>query len=203
MESAGAGGEPADRVTLDESVSMAMLVVLEALSPAERSSFLLHDVFGYSFDEVGTIVGRSPAACRQLATRARRRVEEQRPRYPASSREQREIVQAFARAAGNGDIGGLLGLLDPDVEFRSDGGGLVPAARAELRGADRVIRVLEGMARHYAGGYSITIVEVNGAAGLMIESEAGSSVVALTVDGGRVRTIDVIRNPDKLRHLPR
>jgi RNA polymerase sigma-70 factor, ECF subfamily len=203
VESAGAGGEPAGRVTLDESVSMAMLVVLEALSPAERSSFLLHDVFGYSFDEVAIIVGRSPAACRQLATRARRRVEEQRPRYPASSREHRELVQAFARAAIDGDIEGLLGLLDPDVEFRSDGGGLVPAARAELRGADRVIRVLAGMVRHYAGEFSMTIAEVNGAAGLLIDTNEGSTVVALTVDAGRVRTIDVIRNPDKLRHVPR
>ncbi len=198
----GAGGEdPSDRITLDESVSMAMLVVLESLSPAERSAFLLHDVFGYSFEEVATIVGRTAAACRQLGSRARRRVEEQRPRYPASAQEQREIVEAFTTAVANGDIQALLGLLDPDVELRSDGGGLVPAARNVLRGSDRIVRALAGMVRHYVGAYEVVPVEVNGAAGLMLHTAEATSVVALTVDGGLIRSIDVIRNPEKLRHV--
>ncbi|MGH2894420.1 MAG: RNA polymerase sigma factor SigJ, partial [Solirubrobacteraceae bacterium] len=122
------GSDPAQRTDLDEDVSMAMLIVLESLSPAERGAFLLHDVFGYSFEEVARIVDRTPAATRKLAARARAAVESRRPRYPARTEEQREIVQAFLHASQNGDIAGLLALLDPSVTYRSDGGGLVSAA---------------------------------------------------------------------------
>jgi RNA polymerase sigma-70 factor, ECF subfamily len=193
----------ADRVTLDESVSMALLVVLESLTPAERSAFLLHDVFGYSFEKVAGIVGRSPQAARQLAARARRHVEAARPRYPATAAQQRQLLEAFLAAAASGDLEALLALLDPQVEYRSDGGGRVPAAGQVLRGAERVANALAAMAAHYRGALEAAVVEVNGAPGLLVEGQGTVSVVALTVDAGRIRAIDVIRNPDKLRHLAR
>jgi RNA polymerase sigma-70 factor (ECF subfamily) len=193
----------ADRVTLDESVSMALLVVLESLTPAERSAFLLHDVFGYSFEKVAGIVGRSPQAARQLAARARRHVEAARPRFPATAAQQRQLLEAFLAAAASGDLEALLALLDPQVEYRSDGGGRVPAAGQVLRGAERVANALVAMAAHYRGALEVAVVEVNGAPGLLVEGQGTVSVVALTVDAGRIRAIDVIRNPDKLRHLAR
>jgi RNA polymerase sigma-70 factor (ECF subfamily) len=202
----GTGGEDedlADRITLDESVSMALLVVLESLTPAERSAFLLHDVFGYSFEQVADIVGRSPQAARQLAARARRHVEAARPRYPATAAQQRQLLEAFLSAASSGDVEALVALLDPQVEYRSDGGGRVPAAEHVLRGANRVAGVLTAMAAHYRGALEAAVVEVNGTPGLLVEGEGTVSVVALTVDAGRIRAIDVIRNPDKLRHLAR
>ncbi len=179
------------------------MVVLESLTPAERSAFLLHDVFGYAFEEVASIVGRTPQATRQLATRARSRVEAARPRYPASAEQQRQIVEAFLAAAGNGDIDAFLVLLDPDVEYRSDGGGLVPAARKVLRGADRVARAVTALARNNIDGLEALIVEVNGVPGLLVKSDGTRSVVAFTVDHGQIHAIDVIRSPAKLRHLGR
>src|SRR5690242_5902711 len=119
--------DPAGRAELDESVSMALLIVLESLSPAERSAFLMHDVFGYTFEEVAGMVGRSPAATRQLASRARHAVEARRPRYPAAPDEQERVVEAFHAASENGDLEALLAVLDPEVTFRSDGGGAVSA----------------------------------------------------------------------------
>lgn len=196
-----ASWDPAGRLTLDESVSMALLVVLESQAPAERCAFLLHDVFGYPFAEVATIVGRSPQATRQLATRARRAVEARRPRRPADAEQQRQVVQAFLTAAAGGNVAGLLALLDPDVRYRSDGGGMVTAARKSITGAARVARVLTAMAAHYAGRFNARIVNVNGAAGLLIDQGGEPTVVAFSLDRGRIREIDVIRNPDKLRHL--
>jgi RNA polymerase sigma-70 factor, ECF subfamily len=201
VQTPDAGWDPAERLTLDESVSMALLVVLESLTPAERCAFLLHDVFGYAFAEVAPMVGRSPQAARQLATRARRAVEAGRPRQPADAEQQRQVVEAFLKAAAGGDVAGLLALLDPDVRYRSDGGGIVPATRKPITGAARVARMLTRMASHYAGEVSVRVVNVNGSAGLMIEEEPRLNVVAFTIDGGRIIAIDVIRNPAKLRHL--
>jgi RNA polymerase sigma-70 factor, ECF subfamily len=196
------GDDPADRVELDESVSMALLVVLESLSPAERSAFLLHDVFGYAFTEVAEIVGRTPAATRQLASRARQAVEARRPRYPANADEQRRVVEAFVTATENGDIASLLELLDPAVTFRADGGGQVPAARKAFAGAERVARILAAMARHYGEGFGLEPIVVNGTAGLLLHTGAGLGVMALTVDRGRISAIDIVRNPAKLGTLP-
>jgi RNA polymerase sigma-70 factor (ECF subfamily) len=178
-----------------------MLVVLESLTPAEREAFLLHDVFGYSFTEVARIVGRTPEAARQLAARARRSVAARRPRFPASAEEQRRIVEAFLGAAQEGELATLLELLNSDVTYRSDGGGLVPAAPHPLVGADRVARALVTMAHHFQGEFAATIADVNGAPGLVIDNNSELSVVAFTVDGGRIRSIDGIRNPAKRRHL--
>ena len=195
--------DPADRVTLDETVSHALLFVLERLSPAERTAFILHDVFGYSFAEIGDVVGRSPAAARQLASRARRHVVEQRPRHSGTREEQQRAVAAFAAAAKEGDIDGLLAVLDPDVVMRSDGGGIRQAARKPLVGADRVSRALAALSRKYGEGSEIRFADVNGDPGLVVaDREADDmSVIAFTVDDGRITTVHMQRNPEKLRHV--
>lgn len=193
--------DPAGKVDLDESVSMALLVVLESLSPAERSAFLLHDVFGYSFNEVADIVGRTPAAARQLATRARHAVEARRPRYPAGVQEQREVVAAFQAAAQDGDVGSLIELLDPAVTFRSDGGGVVNAARTVFTGAERVARIFAAMAGHFGEQFRMRPLVVNGAPGLLLDTGEYPSVIAFSIDRGRISEIDVVRNPEKLGTL--
>jgi RNA polymerase sigma-70 factor (ECF subfamily) len=195
--------DPAHRADLDEDVSMAMLIVLESLSPAERSAFLLHDVFGYSFEEVARIVDRTPAASRKLATRARAAVESRRPRYPACAEEQREVVQAFLNATQTGDVASLMELLDPSVTYRSDGGGLVPAARTVFTGAERVARIFASMAVHYGDRRTASVITVNGAPGLLLQIGSDRSVVAVTIDGARITSLDIIRNPHKLTTLQR
>ncbi|MBA9002580.1 MULTISPECIES: RNA polymerase sigma factor SigJ [Thermomonospora] len=193
-------GDPAERVTLDESVTMALLVVLEQLTPAERTAFLLHDVFGLTFTEVAEVVGRSPAAVRQLASRARRHVAEGRPRFPPTHAEQRELVAAFAAACGEGDLERLVTLLDPDVVWRGDGGGKVSALPRAEHGARNVARRLLAVTPRPPG--LVRIVEVNGAPGLVLrDAEGVLSVVAFTVDAGRITALDVVRNPDKLTAL--
>jgi len=191
-----AAQDPAERVTLDESVSMALLVVLERLTPAERTSFLLHDVFGLSFAEVAGVVGRSPAAVRQLAARARQHVADGRPRFPPTHAEQRELVAAFAAACAEGDLERLVTMLDPDVVWRGDGGGKV-ASRPGAQGAERVAAALLALTRRPPR--QIVMATVNGAPGLVLRDADGVlSVVSFTVDGGRIAAIDVVRNPDKL-----
>ena len=190
--------------TLDESVSTALLVVLERLSPAERTAFLLHDVFDLPFEKVAGVVGRSPAAVRQLASRARSHVEAGKPRFPADREEETRIVAAFAMAWQEGDHEALLGLLDPDAIMRSDGGGRVPTAGKPLLGADRIGRALVDLTRasvrreEEARG---RFAWVNGATGLVIHDRYSTSVVSLTIDAGRITAIDIVRNPDKLRGL--
>ena len=198
------GEDPADRATLAEQVTTALLVVLERLSPAERTAFVLHDVFGLPFQEVAEVVGRTPAAVRQLASRARRRVEDGTPRFPASREEHAGVVAAFAEAWTSGDVERLLRVLDPEVTFRSDGGGKVSAALRPQHGADHVARMLVSFSRvnHRLGGRAQTAqVDVNGLPGLVVDDGQVTSVISLTVDGGRITAIDVVRNPDKLRHV--
>ena len=197
------GADPADRVTLDETVSHALLFVLERLSPAERTAFVLHDIFGYSFEEVADVVGRTPAAARQLASRARRHVVDQRPRQSGTRDQQQRAVEAFAVAAAGGDLDALLAVLDPEVVMRSDGGGRVQAARKPLVGADRVSRALVALARTYAGQSEVRLVDVNGLPGLLVvnREDGQLSVIAFTVDAGQITTIHLQRNPDKLAHL--
>jgi RNA polymerase sigma-70 factor, ECF subfamily len=195
------GGDPADRVTLDESVSMALLVVLETLSPAERTAFLLHDVFGLPFEDVAGVVGRSPAAVRKLASRARRHVRADGPRVPPTRAQQAELLGAFTSASADGDMERLVALLDPDVVWRADGGGTVRAAPRLARGAPAVARLLIGFARRPP--QRIATALVNGAPGLVVRDPDGVlTVVALTIDAGRVTAIDVIRDPGKLTGVP-
>jgi RNA polymerase sigma-70 factor (ECF subfamily) len=193
--------DPADRVALSDSVSIALLVVLERLSPAERTAFVLHDVFGVAFEEVGEIVGRSPAAVRQLAARARRHVEQERPRHQASPSEHQQAVEAFAVACLQGDLEQLLRVLDEDVVWRSDGGGHVVSIRKPLHGDARVAKALLGVARRWppvAGGLAL----VNGAPGLVTTDAGGiRNVMAFTVRAGRIIEIHSMRNPHKLTHV--
>ena len=203
VDAPAADADPADRVTLDESVSLALLFVLERLSPAERTAFILHDVFAFSFEEIAAVVGRTPQATRQLASRARRHVAEARPRQPGTPQQQARLVRAFAAAVDDGDIDGLLGVLDPGVVMRSDGGGRAKAARKPLVGADRVSRALTALARTALADFELSFVDVNGLPGLLVtDAESGAiSVVAFTFDGGQITSIHIQLNPDKLRHL--
>lgn len=195
--------DPADRLALDESVGTALLVVLEALSAGERVAFVMHDVFGYEFGTVADALGTSQGAARQLASRARRHVQDARPRFPASREQQREVVLAFSHAALEGDTDALLELLDPDVVMRSDGGGVVNAARKPIVGADRVARTARALTRKGVDAASARVVDVNGMPGILIQGGDGiPNVVSFTVDGGRIAAIDIVRNPAKLRGLP-
>jgi RNA polymerase sigma-70 factor (ECF subfamily) len=190
--------------TLDESVSTALLVVLERLSPAERTAFLLHDVFDLPFEKVAAVVGRSPAAVRQLASRARAHVEAGKPRFPADRDEEERIVAAFVTAWTEGDHEALLGLLDPEAIMRSDGGGRVPSAGKPLLGARRIARALVALARSAERRGEEPrgrVARVNGAAGLVIHDRYSTSVVSLTIDAGRITAVDIVRNPEKLRGL--
>jgi RNA polymerase sigma-70 factor (ECF subfamily) len=196
--------EEGDDPTLDEAVSTALLLVLERLSPAERTAFLLHDVFDLPFDKVAAVVGRSPAAVRQLAARARDHVEAGKPRFPADREEEVRIVVAFATAWQEGDHQALLEVLDPDAVMRSDGGGNVPSALMPLHGADRIARALLGLrraAQRHGRESQGRLARVNGATGLVIVDEEATSVFSLTIDAARVTAIDIVRNPEKLRRL--
>ena len=195
----------ADRVTLAESVSMAMLVVMETLSPAERTALVLHDVFGYGFDEISTITGRTPAASRQLASRARRHVRARGTRFDPDADPSRGwgVAAAFQQAASGGDLAALVAVLDPDVVLRSDGGGHVKAALRPIVGADKVARfLLAVLARDTLEPGDIVPAEVNGGPGFLGYRNARlTDVVAITTDGDRVIAIDLVANPEKLRHL--
>jgi len=179
-----------------DEVSLALLVVLESLSASERTAFVLHDVFGYSFDEVARALGGSPAAARQHAARARKAVQARRPRFPATPEQQREIIVAFGQATAEGDMDGLLALLHPDAVLTSDGGGIVNAARKPVAGAERVAKVVTALGRDATMGF----VDVNGMPGLAGHGRDGiHSIVAFTIDDGRITRIDFQRNPEKLR----
>jgi RNA polymerase sigma factor (sigma-70 family) len=193
--------DPLDSVTLDESISTALLVVLESLTPPERLAFVLHDVFGVPFDEIAPVVERSPAATRQLASRARRRVRAEAPEPDADLAVQWRVVDAFLAAAREGDFDGLLRVLDPDVVLRVDGGPDAPKpfARPPIVGAEAVA----SQAQNFRGaGENAEPVIVNGAPGFLVRFPARSFVGAFTVANGRIVAIDLIADPNKLRGLP-
>ncbi|MFF0462819.1 RNA polymerase sigma factor SigJ [Streptomyces mexicanus] len=196
----GAGVDPADRITLDESVTMAFLVVFESMTPAERVSFVLHDVFRYPFAEVAEIVGRSPAACRQLATSARRRIAAARAEAMPDAARQTSVVRRFKAAWEAQDIEALLGLLDPGATAISDGGGRAIAHLRPIEGAERIARLYLTIAR-FAPPRTILERTVNGLPGLVVESEGRiETVFAFKVaDNDRITHIWAVRNPDKLR----
>jgi RNA polymerase sigma-70 factor, ECF subfamily len=179
-------------------VSLALLVVLETLSPAERTAFVLHDVFAVPFDTVAEVVGRSPAACRRLAARARAHVAERAPRFDAAGDQHRRVVDAFTHAATTGDLKHLLVVLDPEVVLRSDGGGKVPAPAAPLAGSEPVARFLLdlGAARQHMRHQVRT---VNGRPGLVTtDGDRTVAVMGFEVAEGRITEIDLVMNPDKL-----
>ncbi|GAA3102638.1 RNA polymerase sigma factor SigJ [Pseudonocardia yunnanensis] len=194
----GITADPADRVTLDESVNMAFLVVLDAMTPAERVAFILHDVFRYSFAEVAEIVGRTPAACRQLASSARRRIRVAHAPATPTSR-QAGIVRDFKQALEAGDIDALIGLLDPDATVIADGGGLVSTALHPIEGAEQIARSLVRLAGRLR---NLTILErsVNGQPGLAVQRDGVTvTVVAFQVESDQIKHIWAVRNPNKLR----
>jgi RNA polymerase sigma-70 factor (ECF subfamily) len=195
----GAAADPADRVTLDESVSMAFLVVLESMTPAERVAFVLHDVFRYPFAEIAGIVGRTPAACRQLASSARRRVRaSQAPAAPAAR--QAGIIRAFKRAWEAKDIDALIGLLDPGATAIADGGGLATSFLHPIEGSEQIARAWVEIANRAAGTMTFTERAVNGQPGLVAQQDGRTvTVFAFDVAGDLIRHIWVVRNPDKLR----
>jgi RNA polymerase sigma factor (sigma-70 family) len=195
----GASADPADRITLDESISMAFLVVLEQMTPAERLAFILHDVFGYPFADVAEIVGRTPAACRQLASSARRRLRTaQAPATPTAR--QAGIVRAFKQAWEAGDINALIGLLDPDATVIGDGGGLASARLRPIEGGEQIARYLAGLAGRAPGNVRILERTVNGRPGLVAQQDGVTvAVYALAVAGDRITHIWAVLNPGKLR----
>jgi RNA polymerase sigma-70 factor (ECF subfamily) len=189
--------DPAGRVALDESVSMAMLVVLETMSPAERVTFILHDVFAYTFVEIAEMVGRTPAACRQLATAARRKVRQQR-RAAVSARQHEAVVMAFRRAWETGDIPGLMAVLDPEVTLVTDGGGVVHALPAPMTGAAAVAGFLAQTVKRQPG-IRLTMTRVNGEPGVVAEHDDELLAVAtFEVVDGRIGHVWAMRNPEKL-----
>ena len=191
---------PEKDAVMADSVGLALLVVLETLSPAERLAFVLHDVFAVPFEEIATVVGRSPTAARQLASRARRRVQAAKPEADADLAVERRVVDAFLAAARGGDFGALVSLLDPDVVLRTDGGGRGPLARPPVVGAADVVAVLRSRAATFAPLGRPAMV--NGSPGLIVGAPGKVvAVVGLTVVDGRIREIDIIGDPAKLRRL--
>ncbi|WP_223267634.1 sigma factor-like helix-turn-helix DNA-binding protein [Streptosporangium nondiastaticum] len=189
--------EPAD------SVSMAMMLVLETLTPAERAVFVLREVFGFEYDEIAEAVGKSPAAVRQTAHRARTHVAARRPRGAVSPAETRNALTAFQRAAETGYLQGLLDILAPDVVFLGDGGGIKQAVRQPVTGAVKVGRLLTaGLGRFSTEGWSLQPALVNGHPALTLHLDGEiDTVVAVRLDDGLITGLYAIRNPEKLTHM--
>ncbi|WP_211234750.1 RNA polymerase sigma factor SigJ [Glycomyces arizonensis] len=193
--------DPADSVSLADSMSWAMLVVLETLSPAERAAFVLHDVFGLEFTEVGKALGRNASACRKLASRAREHVEARRPRFDVDPEAHREVVEAFAAAAASGDFEALLRVLDPDAVLTADGGGVVRAALEPVRSGEKVARFLSHvMTRTHDADLRAAVVSGSPAL-LVFQGGRFQGVIALGIADGRVTTVDYVRNPNKFHGL--
>ncbi|TDU91415.1 RNA polymerase sigma-70 factor (ECF subfamily) [Kribbella voronezhensis] len=196
--------DPARSAELADSVSMAALLLLERLSPLERAVFVLREVFGFGFPEVASAVGRSEAACRQLAVRARRHMDGGRPRFPADPQQREELAARFFDALRDGDVEGVRELLSADAEMVGDGGGKAPALARSVIGADHLARLLASifpvLARIDA---SVEVCELNGQPGAILRDRDGKVVSTFVLDilDGRIQTIRSVLNPDKLGHL--
>lgn len=196
--------DPLARTELADSLSMAFLLVLERLNPVERAVFLLHDVFGYAHDEIASIVDVSVANSRQIAARARRRVQEERPRFDSSAEDRSRLAHRFFAAVTEGDVGALVQVLAEDVVVYGDGGGKAPQWKGPIAGGDRVARLFGGLARQMLDvGAWLDEREINGQPGAVVRDRDGNvvSVFSLEIIGGAVRAIRSVINPDKLRHL--
>jgi RNA polymerase sigma factor (sigma-70 family) len=192
--------DPEQEALLADSVGLALLVVLETLSPAERLAFVLHDMFGIPFDEIAPVVERSPEAARQLASRARRRVRGAAPDPDADLSRQREVVEAFLAASREGDFDALVAVLDPDAVFRVDAGGVAPRAQPPVVGARAVAETVLARGRRFAPLARPAIV--NGGAGVVVGTGSHPSAVAgMTIRGGRIVEIDLILDPAKLARV--
>jgi RNA polymerase sigma-70 factor (ECF subfamily) len=196
--------DPERAVELADSLSMAALLLLERLSPEQRAVFVLHDVFAYPFTEIADVVGRSETTCRQLASRARRLMEEGRPRFDVDRRARDELAARFFDALTVGDVTELRELLAADVEVYGDGGGKAPQWMRVVVGVENVSRMFAGLGRRFAGsGLQVERHEVNGQAGAVLRDRDGRviNVIALDVLDGRIQVIRSVINPDKLHHL--
>ncbi|GEL26508.1 RNA polymerase sigma24 factor [Pseudonocardia sulfidoxydans NBRC 16205] len=194
----------ADDVELADSVSMAMLLVLETLAPTERAVFVLRDVFDVGYDEIAEAVDKTPAAVRQIAHRARAHVAARRPRGVVTQDESRGALDAFRRAVETGDLQGLLDVLAPDVVLLGDGGGIKQAVLRPVVGADKVARLLTGGWARVPGEVRLEPVQVNGCPALVLQLDGElDAVVAVRIDDGRVTGLYAVRNPQKLSHMDR
>jgi len=192
----------AEDIELAESVSMAMLLVLETLTPNERAVFVLREVFDLGYDEIAEAVDKSPAAVRQIAHRARAHVAARRPRGPVSPAETRDALDAFQRAAETGDLQSLLDILAPDVVFLGDGGGIKQAVPRPIVGADKVGRLLAAGLGRMAEVGSLRPAQVNGHPALLLrQDDAVDTVLALRIDNGLITGLYAVRNPEKLSHM--
>ncbi|MGK5543902.1 RNA polymerase sigma-70 factor [Streptomyces sp. URMC 127] len=192
----------AEDVELADSVSMAMLLVLETLAPTERAVFVLREVFDFGYDEIAEAVGKSPAAVRQIAHRARAHVAARRPRGVVSPAQTRDALDAFQRAIETGDLQGLLGILAPDVVLMGDGGGVKKAILRPVVGADKVGRLLLGGLRKAAAAVSLRPARVNGHPALTIRLDGElDTVVAVRMEEGLITGLYAVRNPEKLSHM--
>ncbi len=195
--------EVAYSIELDESLSMAFLVLLESLNPVERAVFLLREVFDYDYEEISRIVGKSEANCRQIARRARQSVAARRPRFERSPAQEVRLTERFVEACMSGDMEGLVGLLSEDVTLWSDGGGRVAAAPYPIHGPESVARFLLGVLRTVPPGFTARPVRINGGPGVVGYVDGHpTGVVALDVADGRLRGVRIVVNPEKLRAVP-
>ena len=198
------GSDPLGNIRLDESLSMAFLLMLERLTPMERAVFVLREVFEYEYSELATVLGESEANCRQILHRARQHVTAMRPRFKASQRQKRELLEGFLQATKSGDLAGLVALLADDVVLHSDGGGKAVGAPNLIRGAKNVARgALGTLQKLMPKNLVFRVAQVNGAPGIVSYLERKPySVLTLAAGEGRIQTIYVVTNPEKLAHLP-
>lgn len=197
--------DPGEDAALAESVSVAMLLVMETMSPVERAAFLLHDVFGYAHDEVAAMLGRSPASVRQAAVRGRKHLESRRPRFEPDPTRRWAVGERFLAAAQGQDLAGLMAVLSPDVAFRSDGGGVVTAARKVLHGRERVVKFLTSLAARHPDA-TVSLDWVNAAPAMRMATADGELVgvmILQVADDGTVVEINSVLNPGKLGALGR
>lgn len=194
--------DPAAQVELADSLSIAFLVLLERLSPVERAVFLLREVFEYDYDEIAKMVGKSPANCRQILKRSRQHIAAQRPRFPVSQQQQEQITAKFLEASTQGNLQGLLTLLDKDVTFWSDGGGQVAAALKPLHGTMKVARFLLAIRSKWLSTAVTQIIEINGQLGIITLIDGCiHSVTTFEIVNGSIQSIYVVRNPEKLKQI--
>jgi RNA polymerase sigma-70 factor (ECF subfamily) len=195
--------DPAGRLETAESVSLALLVVLESLSPVERAAYLLRRVFDYDYEEVSTILGKSEPNCRQLVSRAEEHVRQRRPRFEPAPGEAERLTGEFLQACATGNLEGLVRVLAADAVLYSDGGSKVLAARAPIYGADRIARFFFGIMKKSKVSFEVRHVRVNGQPGVVVlEGGHIADVITLDVADGRISTCFVVRNPDKLTRVP-
>jgi len=202
--STGATADPLDASELQESLSMAFLLLLERLSPVERAAFLLHEVFGYGYDELVRVLSKSEATCRQIVHRARRHVNENRPRFDAAPEQHERLLREFLAAASSGDLQGLVSVLSDEVVLYSDGGGKANAALRPVHGAVNVARfVLGAIAKSVPKDVGVHIEPVNGQPGVVYRLPQGAAgcVISVVITGRRISDILVVTNPDKLVHV--